>query len=57
MGLSERDSNIMRDNVRAELAENNSKTKKELPNNYVILPILRMHKITSPLRHAHVSNY
>ena len=49
--------NVMRDNVRAELAESNWKTEKELPNNYVILPILHMLKITSFSRQAHASNY
>ena len=47
----------MRDNVRAELAESTLKTEEGLPNNYVILPILRMHKITSSLRETHASNY
>ena len=49
--------NVMRDNVRAELAESTLKTEEGLPNNYVILPILRMHKITSSLRETHASNY
>ena len=47
----------MRDNVRAELAESTLKTEKGLPYNYVILPILRMYKITSSLRQAHASNH
>ena len=49
--------NVMRNNVRAELAESTLKTEAGLPNNYVILPILRMYKITSSLRQAHTSNY
>ena len=49
--------NVMRDNVRAELAESTLKTEKGLSYNYVILPILRMHKITSSLRQAHASNH
>ena len=49
--------NVMRDNVRAELAESTYKTEEGLPNYYVILPILHMHKITLSLRQAPASNY